>query len=454
MRLRRCLASTAFLVLFGSPIADAAPVPTPPAGEAPVVDRTIELTGLPDRIRPAGAVEVLAKARNNGATPLLLAPRVRIDGLGPGVPVEQIRLEVPDPAHDTWVLTPLDARTGAPLSFPPGPGALTETSGRLAPGASVEFRFRFSIAANVPAQFVRILVGDDDRPGDAEDGERFAGTAGGETALLGPDGGMPTRPPRSGETRTPSVPDAGPERSGGAAKVFPTARRADGPTFNLVGVPGWLRAGGGAAEFKLTFGNDTGRIIPGVRPEVVFTTGQSPISPQQLVVEAYDSYDRAWNPVPLKVLTDPANGRDAHLAGDLTPKPWDGQRQFPPGEFATVSIRVSIPAGSPVAGGDLAVLAGAAAPAGVGPDLASRSDFQVLNVPNPGAPTRPPTLRPELPPTAPDSAAEQHKEDKNDTFTLATVAIWVALAGLGGTVFYFARKSRRQGAGTRRGPDA
>ncbi|MFE5328321.1 hypothetical protein ACFRCG_18280 [Embleya sp. NPDC056575] len=450
MPLRRCLASTAFLVLLGSPPVVAAPVPTAPAAEVPAADGRVELTGVPERIRPAVPVEVTARMRNAGPTPLLLEPEVSIGG-DRGIAPEQVRLEVLDPVRDTWVPRPLGTLGSASLPFP---GAGTETSGRLGPGASVEFRLRFTIAANVPTQFVQVSMSGRSHSPSAGDEPRFTGGFAFDAALLGPDGSAPTRPPSPDETRSPSVPNAGPDRSGGVAKTFPTARRGDGPTFNLVGVPGLLQAGGGAAEFKVTLTNDTGRIIPNVRPEVVFTTGQSPITPRQLMVEVYDSYDRGWSPVSLQVLTDPANGRDAHLAGALTPRPWDGQRQLPPGEFATISLRVSIPAGSPVAGGDLAVLAGGAAPNGVGPDLSSRSDYQVLHVPNPGGPTRAPTLRPELPPTAPDSAAGQRREDRDDTFTFATVAIWVTLAALGATVVYFARKNRRQGAGTPLGPDA
>ncbi|GCD96255.1 hypothetical protein [Embleya hyalina] len=452
MRLRRCLASTAFLVLLGSPTAVAAPVPTSPAAEVPPGDEQVELTGVPDRIRPAVPVELTATMRNAGPAPLLLEPEVSIGG-DRGIAPEQVRLEVLDPVGGTWVLRPLGTLGSTALPFP-GAAAITETSGRLAPGATVDFRLRFTIAANVPTQFVQVSMGGRSHSPNTGDEPRFTRGFAIDAALLGPDGGAPTRPPSPDETRPPSVPNAGPDRSGGVARMFPTARRGDGPTFNLVGVPGRLQAGGGAAEFKVTFTNDTGRIIPGVRPEVVFTTGQSPITPRQLVVEVYDSYDRGWSPVSLRVLTDPANGRDAHLAGVLTPKPWDGQRQLPPGEFATISLRVSIPDGSPVAGGDLAVLAGGAAPNGVGPDLSSRSDYQVLHVPNPGGPTRAPTLRPELPPTAPDSAAGQRREDHDDTFTFATVAIWVTLAVLGGTIVHFARKNRRQGAGTPLGPDA
>ncbi|MYS87060.1 hypothetical protein [Embleya scabrispora] len=449
MRLRRCLASTAFLVLFGSPLAIATPVPDPSVDQAPAEVRQVELTGLPDRIRPATPVEITAKLRNTEPTALSMAPMLSVTGDRRIAP-DQVRVEVLDPARGTWTLTPLDSNAGAPLPFPGGRG---ETSGLLAPGASVEFRVRFSIAANVPAQFVMVGVGPRLQAPATDDEPRFTSGFSVETMLLGPDGGLPTRPPTPGETR-PSVPDAAPDRMGGIAKVLPTQRRGAGATFALTGVPGWLRAGGGAAEFRLTLSNDTDRVIPGVRPELIFTTGQSPITPGQLVVEAYDTYQPGWNPVELKVLTDPANGRSAHLSGALAPKPWDEQRPLPPGELATIAIRVSIPAGSPVAGGDLAVLAGGGPPGQVPARLASRSDFQVFHVPNPGAPTGTPRLRPELPPTAPDSAAEQRKEDDDDPLTFATVAVWVVLAGVGGTVVHFARKNRRQSVGTELGPDA
>ncbi|MFF7243861.1 hypothetical protein ACFZBU_08185 [Embleya sp. NPDC008237] len=450
MRLRRCLASTAFLVLLGSPLATAAPVPEPSADRAAAEVPPVELTGLPDRIRPATPVEVTAKLRNTEPTALSLAPMLSITGDRRITP-DQARVEVLDPTLGTWVPTPLDTDSRAPLPFPDGRG---ETSGLLAPGASVEFRVRFSIAANVPAQFVSVGVGPR-LAAPSTDGEpRFTNGVSVEAMLLGPDGGLPTRPPRPGESRAPSVPDAGPDRMGGSAKVLPTERRGAGVTFALTGVPGWLRAGGGAAEFRLTLSNDTDRIIPGVRPELIFTTGQSPITPGQLLVEAYDTYRPGWNPVELTVLTDPANGRSAHLSGALAPQPWDEQRPLPPGELATIAIRVSIPTGSPVAGGDLAVLAGGGPPGQVPARLASRSDFQVFHVANPGAPTGTPKLRPELPPTASDSAAGQRREDDDDPFTLATVAVWIALAGIGGTVVHFARKNRRESVGTVPGPDA
>lgn len=453
MRLRRCLASTALLVLLGSPTGHAAPVPDPTPVAEPPIGQVVEVRGMPDRIRPATPVELTASARNTGEVPLLLEPRVEITGATGHLAPEQVRLEIPDPVHAGWTPTPLDPRGGARLPFP-GPGAIDATSGRLAPGASVEFRVRFTIAANVPAQFVQVLVGGRPVSPGAGDEPRFVSGYIADTALLGPDGAMPTRPPDPGGTRAPSVPDAGTEHLGGTAKVVPTARRSDGPTFDLVGVPGWLRAGAGAAEFRVTFGNDTDRIIPAVRPELVFTSGQSPITPQQLVVEAYDDRDRSWFPVPLAVLTDPANGRDAHLVGELTPKPWDGRRPLPPGELTAITVRVSIPTGSPVAGGDLAVLVGGGAPEGTDRALASRSDFRVFHVPNAGVPPHPPKLRPELPPTAPDSAAGQREEDENDSSTLATVAIWVVLAGVGATIVYFARRNRRQGAGIEPDPGA
>ncbi|MFE2871531.1 hypothetical protein [Embleya sp. NPDC059259] len=450
MRLRRCLASTAFLVLLASPVAHAAPLPDPAADQASAQTQQAELIGLPDRIRPAAPVEVTAKLRNTGAVALSLTPVVTITGDRRIAP-HQARVEVLDPTLGTWVVSTLDTSAAAPLPFPGGHG---ETSGRLAPGASVEFRVRFSIAANVPAQFVSVGVGPrQGTPADAGE-PRFTSGFFAETMLLGPDGGLPTRPPPPGETRGPSVPDAAPDRMGGVAKVLPTQRRGSGATFALTGVPGWLRAGGGAAEFRLTLSNDTDRVLAGVRPELIFTTGQSPITPGQLVVEAYDSYRPGWNPVDLTVLTDPANGRSAHLSGALSPTSWDEQRPLPPGELATIAIRVSIPAGSPVAGGDLAVLAGGGPPGQVPARLVSRSDFQVFHVPNPGAPGGTARLRPELPPTAPDSAAGQRGEDENDPFTLATVAVWVGLAGLGATIVHFARKNRRQSVGAGLGPDA
>ncbi|MET7300051.1 hypothetical protein [Embleya sp. NPDC005575] len=449
MRLRRCLASTALLVLFGSPLAIATPVPDPSADQGSEEVRQVELTGLPDRIRPATPVEVTAKLRNTEPTAVPMAAMLSITGDRRIAP-DQVRVEMLDPTRGTWALTPLDSNALVPLSLPGGRGKTSSP----APGASVEIRVRFSIAANVPAQFVTVGV----NPGlraPVTDGEAHPSYGiSVETMLLGPDGGLPTRPPPTDRTHAPSVPDAAPDRMGGIAKVLPTQRRGAGATFALTGVPGWLQAGGGAAEFRLTLSNDTDRVIPGVRPELIFTTGQSPITPGQLVVEAYDTYLPGWNPVELKVLTDPANGRSAHLSGTLAPKPWDEQRPLPPGELATIAIRVSIPAGSPVAGGDLAVLAGGGLPGQVPARLVSRSDFQVFHVPNPGAPTGAPRLRPELPPTAPDSAAEQRKEDNDDPLTVATVVVWVVLAGIGGTVVHFARRNRRQSVGTELGPDA
>jgi hypothetical protein len=267
--------------------------------------------------------------------------------------------------------------------------------------------------------------------------------------------------------RPPSEPDAGAENSGGIATFVPQSRSTAVPAMSLVDVPGWVRAGGGAIEFRFAITNETGRAFDELSPQLVVTAGGTALRPDSLKVETRDMSGSRWNTVPFTVLMDPVRGHGTHLLGLLTQTSWDDHHRLAVDEMATIGVRVSFPADSAAVGHDIAMMGATGYAGRVERHLVSRSDFRVFTVTASGPPTAAPTLNPEPPvldpvldpvlhptSTEPASIGARKPDRVGDPFTWATIAIWVALAGVAGLVGWFAVKNRREGAGTSPGSDA
>ncbi|MYW02613.1 hypothetical protein [Streptomyces sp. SID3343] len=456
MRLRRFLALSALFVLLGSPIAYADPVPEPE--DPPITTRQVEVSGIPEQVRPgAPATEFTVTFRNVGHETLFLEPEVRFLG-DRNLTADRVRLEVFDPATNFWSETPLDADGAAVLPFR-GAERLTATAGRLPTGADVGYLLRFRVSAGTTEQFVNVAIGSRYGPPRPDGEPRFDTATHVETAILAADGTMPAHRPRPGAPEPPSEPDAGPANSGATAKTVPQSRSTAVPAMSLVDVPGWVRAGGGAIEFRFTITNDTGRSFDEMNPQLVFTAGEIALVPDSLRVETRDMSGSRWSAVPFSVVVNPANGGSTHLLGSLTQTSWDDHHRLEVNEIARISVRVSVPAGSAAVGHDIAVSGAIGYPSGTGQRPVSHSDFRVFTVTASGSPAKAPTLIPEPPGFGPaaagrDPAGARRPDRASDPFTWATIAIWAALAGVVGLVAWFAVKNRREDVGARSGPDA
>lgn len=425
---------------LAAPVAHAARPQAAKPSEAPGTQQ-VEVSEVEPRLRAGSApVEFTATLRNAGRTPLFLEPEVTVRGtaLAPA----NIMLELFDPAADAWNAVVLDPTRNNHAFLPyRGTRALSATAGRMAPGENVTYRLRYAFAAPTEPQELRIEVGGRYAVPVPGQDTHFGVVASIPLTLFGLDGARPPVETAPDFVRSPSVPNVGPAGSGGAARAVGDNVDSGGPAVGLSGLPGWIRAGAGAFEFRVTVSNSRPAPIPGVIPQIRFTGDDFPLAPDQLGAEVLSSPGGGWQRTQLKVMADPDTGRTIALVGDLWPDGPDGGA-LRVAEMAEITVRVWFPATSAAVGHDVAVLAGVGLTHSSSP--ISHSDFHVVRVTAGGAPTAAPTFVPQAltastPP--PEAAAEQGRAP----VTIATIALWLALAGIGGAVVYFARKNRRAG---------
>jgi len=443
----------AALVALAAPSAHAGR-PLAPEPSEPPSTRQIEVSEVAPQLRAGSRpVEFTVTLRNAGRAPLFLEPHVEVRGRA--LPLGSVTLELFDPAANTWASVVLDPTRNNHASLPyRGTRALSATTGRMAPGESVVYRLRYAFAAAAEPQQVRIEVGGDHGVPAPGPETHFDSVALIPLSLWGADGARPPAEHVPGDAGPPTVPNAGADDFGGMARAVGDNVRGGGPAFGLSEVPAWIRAGAGAFEFRVTMSNSTPTPIPDVVPQLLVTGGDLELGSDRMGVEVLAVDGGTWHEVRPTGMVDPSTGRIRSQVVDLVPGGVAGGLTVGLAEMTQFTVRVWFPEGSAAIGHDIAVLAGMGLSDARLPSLISHSDFHVFQVTAGGAPTAAPTLVPRAPSAMSTPPPKAAADKGRDPVTLATIALWVALAGLGGVVVYFAHKNRRAGPGPNDDPYA